>query len=93
MDQVFTCPACGRQTAYQPEEFELILRYKSDGGHCTYGRWGGRVPVPGPDPVHRPAHHPRHRLCREGLKEVRFRAVRCAGCGKEHEVPEVPEAT
>jgi transcription elongation factor Elf1 len=27
----------------------------------------------------------------QGLKEFRYRLVRCSGCGKEHEVPEGPK--
>jgi hypothetical protein len=56
MDQVFSCPACGRQTAYQPEEYELRVRFRSGGG----------------------------------MKEARYRLIRCPGCGREQEVPERP---
>jgi hypothetical protein len=31
-NQVYTCPACGRQTAYQPEEYELLVRLKPGDG-------------------------------------------------------------
>jgi transcription elongation factor Elf1 len=27
----FTCPACGHETTYRPDECELLIRYKPDG--------------------------------------------------------------
>jgi hypothetical protein len=29
MDRVFTCPECGQQTPYQPEEWALFTRFKA----------------------------------------------------------------
>ncbi len=31
MEQSFTCPDCGRQTAYRPQECALLARYKTSG--------------------------------------------------------------
>jgi hypothetical protein len=31
MGHVLTCPAAGRQTAYQPEEYELLVRFERAG--------------------------------------------------------------
>jgi hypothetical protein len=35
VDRVFTCPACGYQAAYQPEEYVLFTRYKATGNRVT----------------------------------------------------------
>jgi hypothetical protein len=31
MEQTFTCPDCGRQATYRPEECALLTRYDTDG--------------------------------------------------------------
>jgi hypothetical protein len=34
MDQKFSCPECGRQTDYRPQECALLSRYKANGNQA-----------------------------------------------------------
>jgi hypothetical protein len=39
MDRIFTCPACGYETAYQPEEYELLIGFMPDNGKMKAVRY------------------------------------------------------
>ncbi len=54
MERTCTCPTCGHQTTYRPDECVVVVRFKPGGG----------------------------------LVGSRYLLARCAGCGKEYDVPE-----
>jgi hypothetical protein len=56
-DRIFICPSCGHTITYQPEECELLVRFKPHG---------------------------------QRMKEARYRIVRCAHCGEQYKIAEVP---